>query len=46
MNRNKNTSLYPIVHFYDKAVNSVKIHKHLGMVIDLKLGCEDHVKSV
>lgn len=43
---NKNTSLYPIVHFYDKAVNSIKIHKHLGMVLDLKLDFKDHIKSV
>ena len=44
--RGKNPSLHPVVHFNNKPVNSTKIHKNLGMVLDSRLSYKDQIKSV
>ena len=51
-NRQKNASLYPVVHFANRPVNknksknkNTKIHKHLGMMLDSNLSYEHHIKS-
>lgn len=42
----KNASLHPTVHFNNNPVNSAKIHKHFGMVLDSRLNHENHIKFV
>ena len=42
----RKASLHPIVQFNNKAADSIKIQKHLGMMLDLKLSYEDNNKSV
>ena len=42
----KKASLHPIVQPNNKGADSIKIQKHLGMMLDLKLSYEDNNKSV
>ena len=44
--RKKTASLHPVVYFDNKPVKSSQMHKHLGMILDLNLSYEDHIKSI
>ena len=44
--RKKTVSLHPVVYFDNKPVKSSQMHKHLGMILDLNLSYEDHIKSI
>ena len=35
-----------MAHSNNKLVNSIKIHKYLGMVLDSRRSYEDHIKSI
>ena len=44
--RKKTASLYPVVYFDNKPVESSQIHKHLEMILDSNLSYEHHIKSI
>ena len=43
--RTKTASLHPVLHVNNRPVQSTKIHKHLGMILDSNLSFEHHIKS-
>ena len=44
--RKKIASVHPVVYFDNKPVKSTQTHKHLGMMLDLNLSYEHHIKSI
>ena len=43
--RKRTFSIHPVVYFDNTRINSTRTHKHVGVILDSKLGYEHHFQS-